>query len=72
MSSCSVLVVFCGEQYCYYLMNFKKPWTEAIHECRKFNADIVSIHDDAENQWITNNILTEGSVDEVHLGKQLC
>ena len=49
----------------------KKPrhWFAAHEECRRFHADLVSIHDANENAWITNTILREQNIDQVHLGR---
>ena len=66
-----VQAVTCGDQYCYYLTSSKESWPEAVKQCRKFNADLVSIHNETENEWVVRNILTTQSLDEVHLGKSV-
>ena len=62
------LAVTCNDQYCYYLTKSEKSWSEALEECRNFNADLLSIHNAADNQWISNKILAKQDVDQVHLG----
>ncbi len=59
----------CSENFCYYLLKKPRHWVPAHEECRRFHADLVSIHNESENQWITNTILREQNIDEVHLGR---
>ena len=59
----------CGEQYCYYLLKSTLHWNGALDKCRSFNADLLSVRDATENQWIVNNILKDQIISRVHLGK---
>ena len=52
-------------------MNKKLSWTEAVKECRKFNADLVSVHSGADQEWIITDILTPHSIDEIYIGMGL-
>lgn len=66
---CCFLVVTCIENFCYYLLKSRRHWFTAHEECRKFHANLVSIHSASENEYIANGILREENIDEVHLGK---
>ena len=48
-----------------------KSWSEAVKMCRKFNADLVSIHGEPEQQWILDNILVPRSLEEIYIGMSL-
>jgi hypothetical protein len=64
-------VVSCTDNFCYYLTSKQLSWTEAVKECRKFNADLVSIHSEVDQQWIITNILTPQSLDEIYIGMNI-
>jgi hypothetical protein len=44
-------------------------WNGALEKCRSFNADLPSIRDATENEWIVDNILKSQAISHVHLGK---
>lgn len=62
-------VVTCNDQYCYYLLKSTVRWNVALAECRRFNADLLSVHDSSEKDWIVGNILQAQAISRVHLGK---
>jgi hypothetical protein len=62
------LVVSCTDRFCYYLTGKLSSWSDAVKECRRFNADLVSIHSEADQEWIITNILTPQSLDEIYIG----
>ena len=64
-----VSVVTCNDHYCYYLLKSIVRWNVALAECRRFNADLLSIRDSSENEWIVDNILKTQAISSVHLGK---
>ena len=68
VSDVGILAVFCGNDYCSYLLKTWNNWFEASEKCKKFHSDLVSVRDASENEWIINEILAKLGVDRVHLG----
>ncbi len=64
-------MVSCTEHFCYYRTSKKTSWTEAVNECRRFNADLVSIHSQDDQDWIITNILIPQSLDEMYIGMNM-
>ena len=62
-------VVTCNDHSCYYLLKSTVSWNVALAECRRFNADLLSVHDSSEKDWIVGNILQTQAISRVHLGK---
>ncbi|XP_028392900.1 uncharacterized protein LOC114517402 [Dendronephthya gigantea] len=60
-------IVTCNEKFCYYLLKTSHHWLAAREECRRFHADLLSVHDADENQFIVDKILQEQNIDQVHL-----
>ena len=63
-----ILVIFCNDHYCYYLLKTWNNWFEASQQCRRFHSDLVSIRNAAENEWIRTEILVKLGIDKVHIG----
>ena len=66
---CHFIVVTCSDKFCYYLLKEPRNWLTSHEECHRFHANLVSITNANENEWITNKILRQQNIDEVHLGR---
>ncbi|XP_046570815.1 uncharacterized protein LOC124279057 [Haliotis rubra] len=45
---------------CYFLSNTVKSWPDALSDCRRQGADLLSIHSDEENTYISTSV-TQGT-----------
>ncbi|XP_067670563.1 von Willebrand factor D and EGF domain-containing protein-like [Haliotis asinina] len=44
---------------CYFLSNTNKSWPDALSDCQRQGADLLSIHNDEENTYVSTSITQE-------------
>ncbi|XP_033624558.1 macrophage mannose receptor 1-like [Asterias rubens] len=54
--------------YCYQAQPGDGTWTEALEDCRRMSADLISIHDSNENNYIVSVMLENGLTGQIWSG----
>ena len=53
---------------CYYKPNGKRCYSEALESCRKFNATLVNINSEEENDFVYDTFVSKPTYSETFIG----